>query len=160
MVEGVGGLLVPLAPSGDVRELAVELGLAAGVVARPGLGTINHTLLTLEAARGGRTGGRRSGADAVAARARRDVRSNRETIAGCGEVEVATLGVVAEPLPAALAAAAAALPLARWLGVDSARFAAMRRALAMIGLSAWCSLARDRRQSGRGERLSAGAHRL
>lgn len=51
VVEGVGGLLVPLAPGYDVRDLAVELGLPVVVAARPGLGTINHTLLTLEAAR-------------------------------------------------------------------------------------------------------------
>lgn len=49
--EGVGGLLVPLTPDFLIRELAVELGLPVVVVARPGLGTINHTLLTLEAAR-------------------------------------------------------------------------------------------------------------
>ena len=35
-----------------MRDLAVELGLPVVVAARPGLGTINHTLLTLEAARG------------------------------------------------------------------------------------------------------------
>ena len=45
------------------------------------------------------------------------VRSNRETIARLGEVEVATLGVLAAPEPGALAAAAAQLPLERWLGV-------------------------------------------
>ena len=53
IVEGVGGLLVPLGAGAgaDVRALAAELGLPLIVVARPGLGTINHTLLTLEAAR-------------------------------------------------------------------------------------------------------------
>ncbi|MGO9958509.1 MAG: ATP-dependent dethiobiotin synthetase BioD, partial [Solirubrobacteraceae bacterium] len=51
VVEGVGGLLVPLGPDGDVRALAAALGLPLIVAARPGLGTINHTLLTLEAAR-------------------------------------------------------------------------------------------------------------
>jgi dethiobiotin synthetase len=49
--EGVGGLLVPLAPGFLVRDLARELALPVVVVAPPGLGTINHTLLTLEAAR-------------------------------------------------------------------------------------------------------------
>jgi dethiobiotin synthetase len=49
--EGVGGLLVPLAGAYLVRDLAVELGLPLVVAAPPGLGTINHTLLTLEAAR-------------------------------------------------------------------------------------------------------------
>ena len=51
VVEGVGGLLVPIAPGLDVRALARRVGLPLVVAARPGLGTINHTLLTLEAAR-------------------------------------------------------------------------------------------------------------
>jgi dethiobiotin synthetase len=51
VVEGVGGLLVPLAADYLVRDFAAELGLPVVVVARPGLGTINHTLLTVEAAR-------------------------------------------------------------------------------------------------------------
>jgi dethiobiotin synthetase len=49
--EGVGGLLVPLSPTYLVRDLAVDLGYPLVVVAAPGLGTINHTLLTLESAR-------------------------------------------------------------------------------------------------------------
>ena len=49
--EGVGGLLVPLTPGYLVRDLALDLGLPLVVAARPGLGTINHTLLTIEAAR-------------------------------------------------------------------------------------------------------------
>ncbi|MGZ4384704.1 MAG: dethiobiotin synthase [Gaiellaceae bacterium] len=51
LVEGVGGLLVPLAEGLDVADLAAELALPLLVVARAGLGTVNHTLLTLEAAR-------------------------------------------------------------------------------------------------------------
>ncbi len=51
VVEGVGGLLVPLADNFTVRDLAVELALPLIVAASPGLGTINHTLLTLQAAR-------------------------------------------------------------------------------------------------------------
>ena len=50
MVEGVGGLLVPLGEGWDVADLAGALGLPLLVVARPGLGTVNHTLLTLAAA--------------------------------------------------------------------------------------------------------------
>lgn len=49
--EGVGGLLVPLANDYLVRDLAVELALPLVIAASPGLGTINHTLLTIEAAR-------------------------------------------------------------------------------------------------------------
>jgi len=50
--EGVGGFLVPLAPGYLVRDLARELGLPVVIAASPGLGTINHTLLTVEAVRG------------------------------------------------------------------------------------------------------------
>jgi len=51
VVEGVGGLMVPMDEHSTFREVARHLGLPAVVVARPGLGTINHTLLTLEALR-------------------------------------------------------------------------------------------------------------
>lgn len=51
VVEGVGGLLVPLSARLDVAGLIARLGLAALVVARPGLGTLNHTLMTLECLR-------------------------------------------------------------------------------------------------------------
>lgn len=49
--EGVGGLLVPLTLGYSVRDFARDLGLPLVVAAAPGLGTINHTLLTVEAAR-------------------------------------------------------------------------------------------------------------
>ena len=49
--EGVGGLLVPLTLGYLVRDFARELGLPVVIAAAPGLGTINHTLLTIEAAR-------------------------------------------------------------------------------------------------------------
>jgi dethiobiotin synthetase len=48
--EGVGGLLVPLTFGYLVRDFARELGLPVVIAAEPGLGTINHTLLTIEAA--------------------------------------------------------------------------------------------------------------
>ena len=51
IVEGVGGLLVPLGPRVTVADLASRLGLPLVLVARPGLGTLNHTLLTLASAR-------------------------------------------------------------------------------------------------------------
>ena len=50
LVEGVGGLLVPIRDDVMVADLAGRLGLPLLVVARAELGTINHTLLTLEAA--------------------------------------------------------------------------------------------------------------
>jgi len=51
VVEGAGGLLVPLAPGLLQTDLIAAIGLPVVVVARDELGTINHTLLTLEALR-------------------------------------------------------------------------------------------------------------
>jgi dethiobiotin synthetase len=50
--EGVGGFLVPLTADYLVRDLARDLAMPVTIVASPGLGTINHTLLTIEAVRG------------------------------------------------------------------------------------------------------------
>jgi dethiobiotin synthetase len=49
--EGAGGLLVPLSPTWTMRSCAVELGYPLVIVSPPGLGAINHTLLTVESAR-------------------------------------------------------------------------------------------------------------
>lgn len=49
LVEGAGGLLVPVAENIFMRDIARLLELPLLVVARAGLGTLNHTLLTLEA---------------------------------------------------------------------------------------------------------------
>jgi dethiobiotin synthetase len=115
VVEGVGGLLVPLGPDADVRALARALALPLIVAARPGLGTINHTLLTLEAARS--AGLTVAGVVLTPWPQEPSVmeRSNRQTIARLGSVEVATLGPVARADPALLADAGAELPLERWL---------------------------------------------
>ena len=51
VVEGAGGLLVPLWDDVTMAELADRLGAGLVVVTRPALGTLNHTALTLEAAR-------------------------------------------------------------------------------------------------------------
>jgi dethiobiotin synthetase len=51
LVEGVGGLLCPLTERETVADLVAELALPLVVVARRSLGTLNHTLLTVEAAR-------------------------------------------------------------------------------------------------------------
>jgi dethiobiotin synthetase len=50
IVEGAGGLLVPLSDIATMADLAATIGLPLIVVARAALGTINHTLLTIEAA--------------------------------------------------------------------------------------------------------------
>jgi dethiobiotin synthetase len=54
IVEGAGGLLSPITETESVADLAVSLGFPLVIVARRTLGTINHTLLTLEAAHGRR----------------------------------------------------------------------------------------------------------
>ena len=89
--EGVGGLLVPLAPGYLVRDLAADLGYPLVVVAAPGLGTINHTLLTVEAARA-------AGLEVTAIvlspwpeQPTEIERSNRETIANLAGTQVLTL---------------------------------------------------------------------
>jgi len=52
IIEGAGGLMVPLRDTFMVGDLARRIGLPLLTVCRAGLGTINHTLLTLQAARG------------------------------------------------------------------------------------------------------------
>ena len=51
IVEGAGGLLVPVNETQTMADWIAYLGLPVLVAARSGLGTINHTLLTLEALR-------------------------------------------------------------------------------------------------------------
>jgi dethiobiotin synthetase len=120
IVEGIGGLLVPLAAGFAVRDLARELALPLLIAARPGLGTINHTLLTLEAARASGLEVRavvltpwpgETGRDAPAP----IERSNRETIADLGGVEVATLARVSGLEREQLARAGDGLPWRRWI---------------------------------------------
>ena len=49
IVEGIGGIRVPISKDVDVLDLAKAFGLRMVIIARPGLGTINHTLLTIDA---------------------------------------------------------------------------------------------------------------
>jgi len=49
IIEGAGGIMVPLSPNYLYLDLAEAIGLPVVIVARPGLGTINHTLLTVAA---------------------------------------------------------------------------------------------------------------
>lgn len=51
LVEGAGGIFAPISEQDVVLDLAVDLGFPMLIVARPGLGTINHTLLTIAAIR-------------------------------------------------------------------------------------------------------------
>jgi dethiobiotin synthetase len=89
--EGVGGFLVPLTPGYLVRDLARDLRLPVLIVAAPGLGTINHTLLTIESVRA-------AGLELAAVVLNRwpaapsaMERSNLETIERLGSVPVETL---------------------------------------------------------------------
>lgn len=115
VVEGVGGILVPLALDYTVRDFACDLGLAVIVAARPGLGTINHTLLTLEALRAADLDVAGVVLTPWSRKPSRLESSNRDTIAGLGQVDVEMLPRVRSPTVPALAAAGAALPLRRWV---------------------------------------------
>lgn len=111
--EGVGGLLVPLTSGYLIRDLALALDLPLLIAARPGLGTINHTLLTLEAARAAGLA-----AAAVVLTPWPDEPSaielsNRRTIEALGDVRVEGLP---HATPQTLARAGAALPLDELLG--------------------------------------------
>jgi dethiobiotin synthetase len=110
--EGVGGLLVPITPGYLVRDLAVDLGLPVVVAARTGLGTINHTLLTVEAAR---AAGLRVAGVVMTPWPRDPVpieRSNRATVERLAGIAVSKLPRVT---PDRLAEAGAGLPLDDWL---------------------------------------------
>ena len=113
VVEGVGGIAVPLTPGYLVRDLAVDLGLPVVVAARPGLGTINHTLLTIEVARA--AGLDLAGVVMTPWPAGPDealAGSNRRTIERLAGVRVIALP---EGTPESLAAMGARLPLDDWL---------------------------------------------
>lgn len=119
VVEGVGGLMVPLTTDYLVRDLATDLGLRVVIAAGTGLGTINHTLLTVEAARA--AGLRVAGV--VMTPWPDDPEpielSNRETVERLGGVSVSVLPALT---PASIAAAGADLPLDAWLNRTSAAF--------------------------------------
>jgi len=114
VAEGVGGLLVPLTLGYTIRDLAVDLGWPVVIAARPGLGTINHSLLTVESARAAGLDVRAVVLTPWPEEPSVMQRSNAEAIARLGGVEVATLAAVGVDVDA-LALAGAALPYARWL---------------------------------------------
>lgn len=120
VVEGSGGVMVPLTRGYLIRDLAADLRLPVVVAARPGLGTINHTLLTLEASR---AIGLKVAAVVLTpwpAKPARLHEDNRTTISRLGDVDVLTLGglpraAIASPTPDLLAPFADNLPIERWL---------------------------------------------
>jgi dethiobiotin synthetase len=110
--EGVGGLAVPLTAGYLVRDLARDLALPVVVAARPGLGTINHTLLTVE---GAHAAGLIVAGVVLTPWPRRPTtlqRSNRATIERLAGTQVSGLAPLRPPIGAT---AAATLPLATWI---------------------------------------------
>jgi dethiobiotin synthetase len=122
VAEGVGGLMVPLATGYLVRDLAADLALPLVIAARPGLGTISHTLMTLECARAAGLDVRAVVLTPWPAKPSHMQRSNRDTIARLGDVEVITLDeldlrrTALDPRPQ--------LPVERWVAAGPVRAAA------------------------------------
>jgi dethiobiotin synthetase len=112
VAEGVGGLLVPITLGYLVRDLAVDLGLPVVIAAHTALGTINHTLLTVEAARA--AGLQVAGVVMTPwpARPRPIEVSNRSAVERLGGVRVSGLPPTT---PQSLARAGGHLPVADWL---------------------------------------------
>jgi dethiobiotin synthetase len=90
LIEGAGGLLVPLGAGRTVADLARALGAPLLIVARDALGTINHTLLTVEVARtrGLEIGGVVFCAGAGSATATREIEANARSIEEASGVPV------------------------------------------------------------------------
>jgi dethiobiotin synthetase len=110
--EGIGGLLVPITPGYVVRDFAVDLGLPVVIAARTELGTINHTMLTVEAAR---AAGLRVAGIVMTPWPTEPApiqTSNRDTIERLGSVPVSGLPPTD---PGSLVAAARSLPVDEWL---------------------------------------------
>lgn len=101
VVEGAGGAMVPINDTALMVDLMVRFGLPAVVVARSGLGTINHTLMTLEVLRR-----RRVPLLGVVLNGQRNP-ANREAIEHFGGVPV--LAEI-QPLPAVTPAMLESLP--------------------------------------------------
>lgn len=112
VVEGVGGLMTPLAKDYLVRDLAAELSLPILIAARTGLGTISHSLLTLEAARAAGLWVAATVMTPWPADPQPIELSNRLTVERLGKVDVVGLSPTT---PKTLARAGAELPLDDWL---------------------------------------------
>ncbi|EME69831.1 dethiobiotin synthetase [Paramagnetospirillum caucaseum] len=101
VVEGAGGVMVPINETALMIDLMERLALPVLVVARSGLGTINHTLMTLEMLR------RREISILGVVMNGQENPANRQAIEHFGSVRV--LAAI-QPLPAVTAAAIAGLP--------------------------------------------------
>lgn len=135
IVEGIGGLLTPLSEDLSVCDFAAALGLPVLIAARPGLGTLNHTLLTLQRAR---MAGLRVRAVVLTPWPQQPSElelSNRLTIARMGRVEVTGLARAEGSDPAELARVGTELPWRSWLSdavAQPARPALARRPAAAL----------------------------
>jgi dethiobiotin synthetase len=123
--EGVGGLMVPLADTYTVCDFACDLGFPVLIAAKPTLGTINHTLLSVSCAHA-------MGLDVAAvvlgrwrSRPQGIELSNKETIAALAHVPVYTLPEIS---PTQLHTAADHLPLRQWLATSSSKMPGGSRA--------------------------------
>ena len=114
--------MVPLAAGYLVRDLAVDLALPVVIAARPGLGTISHTLMTLECARTAGLDVRAVVLTPWPAKPSDMHHSNRDTIAHLGNVEVMTLGEL--DLRRTALDAQPQLPVERWVAAAPVRAAA------------------------------------
>jgi dethiobiotin synthetase len=89
LVEGIGGVRVPLTEEFDLLDLAVEFALPVVIVARPNLGTINHTLMTIDCVRAAKlkiTGVVINGYNAAESTVAEDTAA--ETIAKCSDADI------------------------------------------------------------------------
>jgi dethiobiotin synthetase len=120
VVEGAGGLLVPIDDDGTtMADLAAALDLPLLVVAHPGLGTINHVQLTLEAAR---ARGLTVSGVVLTPWPEQPSLIERDNLAFLGTragVRVRVLSPVAAPTPALLAEAGLAAELPQLLGLPA-----------------------------------------
>lgn len=110
--EGVGGLMVPLTTGYLIRDFALDLQLPVLIAARPGLGTISHSLMSVDVAR---TAGLEVAAVVLTPWPEEPTtmeESNRATIGRMGNVPVETLRVTT---PGELGEAGATLPIDDWL---------------------------------------------
>jgi len=89
IVEGIGGVRVPLTGELDVLDLAAEFALPVVIVARPNLGTINHTLMTIDCVRAARlevAGVVINGYDATSSTVAEE--TAEQVISHCGQVDI------------------------------------------------------------------------
>ncbi len=119
VAEGVGGLLVPLTPEWSVCDYAAALGLPVVIVARPGLGTINHTRLTIAIARAAGLSVTAVVLNRWPAAPTAMQRDNAQTITALTGVGVWTMPPLTALTPDALTAAAEPWPLGLWMGAPA-----------------------------------------